>query len=503
MTHPMPKPVAIVALAVMLGAFAGFTRGADDDQDNSPGSPGRLTQEERSQGAKKYETLYGVEDKKVAATANTRDDAKFAAKLIELARPIPDDRPLLAVMYERAHALGVKDPYGYAAAAEALELLARVDPDTAPGKRAKAVELYRLQYKNGRGAQRQEGGSALAGVLLEEADALAAQRKYDDALARYKEAASVAAAVRSARLGLVQSKIKAIADRQKTLAKVDKLKARLAATPQDHAVAMEVIDTYLLDLDDPAGAAEWAGRSSDATLKQMVPLAARDAGELAEAELLTLGAWYKSLARSASGSAARGVALARAQDYYTRFIDGHPQKDTERLQATQALAEVSRQLAATGTGPRTADRIVVWNTYNRGGDRGAKKINISVSLRGETIWSRANIPIEFKHGKDTSVEIPAPGTLFDGVRVEVVQWHMHGPGLSEVQVWRGGQNLARGAAVTASGTPDPNCPPRAVTDGNTTSVNAGTYWVGDHLKPGWVEIDLRTGDAARAPGRRR
>jgi hypothetical protein len=256
----------------------------------------------------------------------------------------------------------------------------------------------------------------------------------------------------------------------------------------------------LLDLDDPAGAAELAARSSDAKLKQMVPLAAKDPQDVADSELLPLAAWYKGLATSASNSAAKAVALARAQDYYTRFVDAHPQKDAERLQATQALAEVSRQLAATATGPRTADRIVVWNTYNRGGDRGAKKINVSVLLRGEVVWSRANIPIEFAHGKDTSVAVPAPGTLFDRVRVEVVQWHMHGPGLSEVEVWRGGQNLARGATVTASGTPDPNCPPRAVTDGNTTSINAGTYWVGDSVKAGWVEVDLGTG---RAPGPRR
>ena len=77
-------------------------------------------------------------------------------------------------------------------AAEALAQLAKVNPDAAPGTRAKATELHRLQYKNGRGAQRLEGGSALAAAMTEEADALAGQKKYDDALAKYKEALSVA-----------------------------------------------------------------------------------------------------------------------------------------------------------------------------------------------------------------------------------------------------------------------------------------------------------------------
>jgi hypothetical protein len=485
----------VAAVLVLLGGLALPAPAAGDagKDDGESSAPQRLTPDERSRGAAKYETLYGVEDKKVGATPNTRDDAKFAAKLIELAKPIPDDRPLLAVMYERAHALGSKDPDGYAAALEALELLAKVDPDTAPGKRAKAVELYRLQHKNGRGAQRQEGGSALAAVLLEEADALAGQRKYDDAMARYKEAASVAASVRSARLEQIQSKMKALTERQKTLAKVEKLKARLAASPQDPAAATEVINTYLLELDDPAGAAELAARSPDAKLKQMVPLAAKDPDDVAESELLSLAAWYKALATSASGSAAKAVALARAQDYYTRFVDAHPQKDAERLQATQALAEVSRQLAATATGPRTADRIVVWNTYNRGGDRGAKKINVSVSLRGEIVWSRANIPIEFKNGKDTSVEIPAPATLFDAVRVEVTAWHQAGGGLSEIQVFRGDQNLAQGGAATASSTLDPNYPPQALTDGNTTSSRAGVYWLLKGNTPGWAEVALKQG----------
>ena len=162
----------LVALVVAVTAFSPVARVtvAADEKSEDADSAKRLAREERSQGAKKYEALYGAEEKKVVATASTKDDAKFAAKLIELAKPIPDDRPLLAVMYERAHALGSKDPDGYAAALEALELLAKADPDTAPGKRAKAVELYRLQHKNGRGAQRQEGGSALAAVLLEEAD---------------------------------------------------------------------------------------------------------------------------------------------------------------------------------------------------------------------------------------------------------------------------------------------------------------------------------------------
>jgi hypothetical protein len=150
-------------------------------------------------------------------------------------------------------------------------------------------------------------------------------------------------------------------------------------------------------------------------------------------------------------------------------------------------------LAAAGTGPRTADRIVVWNTYNRGGDRGAKRINVSVSLRGETLWSRTGIPIEFKQGKDTSVEIQPPALLFDAVRVEVVQWHMHGGGLAEVEVFRGEQNLARGGKVTASSVVDANYPAQALTDGNTTSARAGVYWLLESNKPGWAEVQLNTG----------
>ncbi len=223
----------------------------------------------------------------------------------------------------------------------------------------------------------------------------------------------------------------------------------------------------------------------------MVPLAAKDPEDVAESDLLPLAAWYKALATSASGSAAKVVALARAQDYYTRVVDAHPQKDAERLQATQALAEVSRQLAATATGPRTADRIVVWNTNNRGGDRGAKKINVSVLLRGEVIWSRANVPIEFATGKDTSVTVPAPATTFDAVRVDVTAWHMHGGGLSEIQVFRGDQNLARGGRATASSSIDTNYPPQALTDGDTSASRG--YWLLKSNTPGWAEVELNGG----------
>src|SRR4051812_28044275 len=73
---------------------------------------------------KTYQSLFGAEEKRVTTTSSTRDDAQFAASLMEKAKSLTDDPALVEVVYTKAYEFGVKDPEGYALAIEAARQMA-------------------------------------------------------------------------------------------------------------------------------------------------------------------------------------------------------------------------------------------------------------------------------------------------------------------------------------------------------------------------------------------
>jgi hypothetical protein len=113
-----------------------------------------------------------------------------------------------------------------------------------------------------------------------------------------------------------------------------------------------------------------------------------------------------------------------------------------------------------------------------------------------------NVAVVWERGKDSSTSVRAPLTAFDTVRVEITRWHQLCGGLAEIQVFRGAENIARGAAATASGSWHATYLPSAVTDGILSSEQVRTgYWLLPGNTAGWVEVDLRT-PARRAEGAR-
>jgi hypothetical protein len=89
------------------------------------------------------------------------------------------------------------------------------------------------------------------------------------------------------------------------------------------------------------------------------------------------------------------------------------------------------------------------------------------------------------------VVIPVSRLTFDSVRVEILQWQENHGSLSEIQVWRGGRNVAEGAKVTASAQFDANYAAAKLTDGIATSAVASKgYWLLPVGQPGWAEVEL-------------
>jgi hypothetical protein len=296
-----------------------------------------------------FDSLFGAEAKKVSSSSTTSDDARFAATLLEKAGSLGDDPGLALLLYEKAYEFGLKDAAGYATAAAAMKRLAEAAPDRAAEARQKLVKVYELRHRKAKGSERAAAAGELVGHLVAEADARAEDGEHVEAMTLYRRAATVAASGRPGLKEQVQARLKRAEARQQAQAKVDKLEQKLRARPDDAAAAAQLARLYLLELDDPAGAATHAPAAGDEDLGRWAPLAARTAGELDESQLLGLAEWYAGLAGGGGGgvsASARAVALGRARKYAEAFLEAHPEDDGDRLRAAKVRDEAREQLAA-------------------------------------------------------------------------------------------------------------------------------------------------------------
>lgn len=155
------------------------------------------------------------------------------------------------------------------------------------------------------------------------------------------------------------------------------------------------------------------------------------------------------------------------------------QKELDALIKTQA------EVAASSAG----DKIVVWNQNNGGkGDRGTKKVNVSLFSEGREVWSQKYVKIDWDSAAMRSVEIPVPTMKADRLRVEITDSIDGKGGLSEVEYFRVGKNVALGGVVKVSATweNNPKHAGPALTDGVPS-----TFWLLPNNEDGWAEITLK------------
>ncbi|MDZ4780931.1 MAG: NPCBM/NEW2 domain-containing protein, partial [Planctomycetia bacterium] len=140
-----------------------------------------------------------------------------------------------------------------------------------------------------------------------------------------------------------------------------------------------------------------------------------------------------------------------------------------------------------------ADRVVLWNTHNaEHNDRGTHECEIRLVLGGETVWHSQPIVVPWTRDRDQSVSVPLPKVRFDHLRVDVSKGaDAIGAGLSEIQVFQGNANVARGCPARSNRFLDHRFSADEVTDGVTSSRSMGHgYWLLADGNPGWAEVDL-------------
>lgn len=128
------------------------------------------------------------------------------------------------------------------------------------------------------------------------------------------------------------------------LKKIGLMKERLAQNPSSTTIPKELVRLYVVELQTPGPAMAYAARTGDKETPQLVGLASKDVGSLAEQECLKLAKWYTELA-GGSSIAGQRHACTRAEACYERFLEKHTRRDADYLRAKLGLQGVQAQLA--------------------------------------------------------------------------------------------------------------------------------------------------------------
>jgi len=284
--------------------------------------------------------------RQIVAKTTTRADA--AAKLIENAKVLTDAPAVQVRICAKAYEYGIMAPAGYSSALAALDLLDKVAPADAPARAEKRLEVYRLQYLRGDRAARPVNGRTYVQALLALARKYGTDNKWTEAAKYFRQANSAARALNMPERPAIYKELRAAERRMGIENRVTALKAAVRKNPQDTTSRTRLVETYLVELDLPHEAARYLSDALNPTLRTNVALAAKDASELADADFLTLGRWYRKLVMKVADKQAKFRLLTRARDNLRMYLEVYAKKDVQYLRVTTELKSVQAELDRLG-----------------------------------------------------------------------------------------------------------------------------------------------------------
>jgi len=284
---------------------------------------------------KTFESIYGAEARRIVASGDNRTAAAFARRLLDDAKKVSEDKPFLIVLLEKAYDFGVLHPEGYAAAVGAMDQMVSIDPARVVEANEKLVVVLGKQFRSASGDRRKDLAVSCLAKYLALADVEVGAGRLVKALDYYHSAMPIALAVGVNDADFVKAKLAGVT-------KLNELQTATAKPPNDSGVA-ELAELLLIEFDRRADAAKL--KIADPQLARMVLLASKDAGDLAEAESMELGDWYRSRADKAT-ILGKAIALTRSQKCYEVFLKLHSREDAQRLKASRSLQQIADALAS-------------------------------------------------------------------------------------------------------------------------------------------------------------
>ena len=276
------------------------------------------------------------------------NSAKAAGELINSAKRLGDSPTVQTRLCEKAYECGIAAPAGYASALAALDLLAKIAPVRAVAWDDKRLEVFRLRYLRGDRRHKPINGRKYVEMLLARAEKCGKANKWSDAAKLSALAYGVARTLRLPEKSDIYQRMREANNWMMVYNRLASLKKAVEKNPGDLPSRKRLVETYLIELDMPAEASKHLTDKLDSTLRKNVSLAAREASGLADADFLTLGQWYQSLAARTAARMAKRRLLTRARDNLKMYLEVHTKKDVQRLRVAKMLEAVEAELKRLG-----------------------------------------------------------------------------------------------------------------------------------------------------------
>ncbi|MFP4354566.1 MAG: hypothetical protein ACLFUJ_05520 [Phycisphaerae bacterium] len=472
---PYPAQLAVLAClgAICLSAAA---QDAGPDQDQQAPATGEAVL-----------LFYDNRIEQAVSTITRTDDLALAGEMTNTAMLEQTPLELRKALLVRSTELAMKDRRGYDQAERSARLL--VQAEASPGGEGDRLltEVLELALRAADSLTRKQAATKLARQYIRHGRAMAEAKDPAGAIRLYRKAQGLTTLAGDEVTSSVRTHLGEAAWLQGVLNRSNMLTRQLEQSPDDMSLRRRLVLLTLLEMGDPSKAVEiWQG-GPDPALSTYLPLAARDAGQLAPMACLELARWYRSLGQSGSQQA-RDLAMDKALSYYDLFLDKHKAQDAPHIQAIQERDELYEKLVQ-----GMALSLVLWNQHNgTHNDRGTLSVNVLLYHKGRLVHRAESIDLQWKAGQDVKNTIALPPRPCDRIRIEVTKFHNVGGGLAEIQLFRGRDDLAAGQPARASAAYSPIYSAGRVTDGVTSSARGGHgYWLLPDRRTGWVEVDLK------------
>jgi len=303
-----------------------------------------------------FEQLYGRQYRAAASSPEKTDDLALAGDLLAAARQ-SEDPATVVLLTDKVDALVGEWDEGLALAIEAIKLQAYADPALAADARDRLIELLPRRYAAATGPARQRAGSLLVDLLTDRIEQHLDVGETDEALVLTRRAVGVAAGLSPRTRDKVAALLDRVTDLRRADLKIDTLKRRIEAAPDNTRLIDQLATVYLAELDDADQAAKFADLAGDAMAANLA-LATADPAELSPAELIQRGDWYAGPLYRQATPTMRARMLIRAADAYAAVLERDGVAELSRLRAETALQRVNERLAELGGAALAADG---WN----------------------------------------------------------------------------------------------------------------------------------------------
>jgi hypothetical protein len=107
------------------------------------------------------------------------------------------------------------------------------------------------------------------------------------------------------------------------------------------------------------------------------------------------------------------------------------------------------------------------------------------------VWKSENQELKWSKNNAEVTKVDLPYIVYDSIKIEFIDWHGLGAGLSEIQLLVNKQNILTPKMITVSSSLDDRYGKQNLTDNIlNSSLHAAGYWLLPANEKGWLEIKL-------------